>query len=78
MQHNRSVRHLDFSDNAIGGEHEKTQRLSGGPTTGGASIALALGVNSTLRRIDLQWNMLGSKVQVVFGSPKPGYILYGS
>lgn len=62
MQFNHSVRHLDFSDNAIGGGYEKTQRLPGGPTTGGASISLALGVNSTLRRIDLQWNLLGSKV----------------
>lgn len=64
MQHNHSVRHLDFSDNAIGGGYEKTQRIPGGPTTGGASIALALGMNSTLRRIDLQWNLLGSKVVV--------------
>lgn len=65
MQHNHSVRHLDFSDNAIGGGYEKTQRVPGGPTTGGASIALALGVNSTLRRIDLQWNLLGSKVHTL-------------
>lgn len=64
MQQNHSVRHLDFSDNAIGGGYEKTQRIPGGATTGGASIALALGVNSTLRRIDLQWNLLGSKVDV--------------
>ena len=62
MQFNHSVRHLDFSDNAIGGGYEKTQRLTGGLTTGGASISLALGVNTTLRRIDLQWNLLGSKV----------------
>lgn len=61
MQHNRSVRHLDFSDNSIGGGYEKTQ-ISSGPTTGGASIALALGVNTTIRRINLQWNLLGSKV----------------
>lgn len=62
MRFNHSVRHLDFSDNAIGGGYEKTQRVPGGPTTGGASISLALGVNSTLRRIDLQWNLLGAKV----------------
>eukprot|EP00903_Cladosiphon_okamuranus_P018800 g17294.t1 len=68
MQFNHSVRHLDFSDNAIGGGYEKTQRLAGGPTTGGASISLALGVNSTLRRIDLQWNLLGSKSGVLLGS----------
>lgn len=63
MQHNDTVTQLDFSDNAIGGGYEKTQRVPGGPTTGGASIALALGVNTTLRRIDLQWNLLGSKVR---------------
>ncbi|CAM9304799.1 unnamed protein product [Scytosiphon promiscuus] len=67
MQHNHTVKHLDFSDNAIGGGYEKTQRVPGGPTTGGASIALALGVNSTLRRIDLQWNLLGSKSGVLLG-----------
>ena len=67
MQFNHSVRYLDFSDNAIGGGYEKTQRLPGGPTTGGASISIALGVNSTLRRIDLQWNLLGSKVSVSSG-----------
>lgn len=63
MQDNHTVTQLDFSDNAIGGGYEKTQRVPGGPTTGGASIALALGVNTTLRRIDLQWNLLGSKVR---------------
>eukprot|EP00752_Nemacystus_decipiens_P012656 g11210.t1 len=68
MQFNHSVRYLDFSDNAIGGGYEKTQRLAGGPTTGGASISLALGVNTTLRRIDLQWNLLGSKSGVLLGS----------
>ncbi|CAM9274618.1 unnamed protein product, partial [Hapterophycus canaliculatus] len=67
MQHNHTVRHLDFSDNAIGGGYEKTQRVPGGPTTGGASIALALGMNSTLRRIDLQWNLLGSKSGILLG-----------
>ncbi|CAM9285636.1 unnamed protein product [Ectocarpus sp. 4 AP-2014] len=67
MQHNHSVRHLDFSDNSIGGGYEKT-RTSGGPTTGGASIALALGVNTTIRRINLQWNLLGSKSGVLLGS----------
>ncbi|CAB1103173.1 unnamed protein product [Ectocarpus sp. CCAP 1310/34] len=61
MQHNHSVRYLDFSDNSIGGGYEKTQ-FSGGPTTGGASIALALGVNTTIRHINLRWNLLGSKV----------------
>ncbi|CBJ26842.1 Hypothetical leucine rich repeat protein [Ectocarpus siliculosus] len=67
MQHNHSVRHLDFSDNSIGGGYEKTQ-ISGGPTTGGASIALALGVNATIRRINLQWNLLGSKSGILLGS----------
>ncbi|CAM9479455.1 unnamed protein product, partial [Ectocarpus sp. 13 AM-2016] len=67
MQHNHSVRHLDFSDNSIGGGYEKTQ-ISGGPTTGGASIALALGVNTTIRQITLQWNLLGSKSGVLLGS----------
>lgn len=61
MRTNHSVRYLDFSENAIGGKYEKT---SGGPATGGAAIALALGVNSTLRRIDLRWNLLGAKVGV--------------
>lgn len=65
MQTNHSVQYLDFSENAIGGEYEKTQRMSGGPATGGAAIAQALGVNSTLRRIDLRWNLLGAKVGIV-------------
>lgn len=62
MRANRSVGYLDFSDNAIGGEYEKTHRTPGGPSTGGSAIAMALGVNDTLRRIDLRWNRLGSKV----------------
>lgn len=64
MQHNSTVRYLDFSSNAIGGGYEKTQRMSCGFATGGASIALALDVNSTLQRIDLQWNLLGAKVRL--------------
>lgn len=62
MRSNHSVRYLDFSENAIGGKYEKTQRMSGCPTTGGAAIALALDANATLKRIDLRWNLLGAKV----------------
>lgn len=62
MKQNSSVEYLDFSNNSIGGGNEKTQRSTEGTTTGGMSIAQALRVNATLKKIDLQWNMLGSKV----------------
>ncbi|CAM9449937.1 unnamed protein product [Choristocarpus tenellus] len=66
MGHNRSVTFLDFSDNAIGGSFEKMQTSS--ILTGGCGIAQALDCNTTLRRIDLQWNCLGAKSGILLGN----------
>lgn len=63
MQSNKSVRYLDFSENSIGGGVERVmQPFVPGRTLGGAAVALALDMNSTLRRIDLKWNLLSAKV----------------
>ncbi|CAM9512676.1 unnamed protein product, partial [Discosporangium mesarthrocarpum] len=65
MRHNRSVTFLDFSDNLIGGSFEK---LQGSHTpSGGGAIAQALDLNTTLRRMDLQWNRLGAESGILLG-----------
>ncbi|CAM9481373.1 unnamed protein product, partial [Chrysoparadoxa australica] len=65
LERNKSITVLDFSNNTIGGVYEKIQ--NSGTTTGGAAIAQALNLNTTLRKLDLSWNRLGRDSGVLLG-----------
>ena len=78
LMYNKTITHLDFSHNIIGGAKEilhKTAphivRDNRGKRSvmpmGGESVAMALQVNKTLVHLNLAWNQLGYQSAILIG-----------
>ncbi|GMH74079.1 hypothetical protein TL16_g06363 [Triparma laevis f. inornata] len=78
LMYNKTIKHLDFSHNIIGGAKELLHKTAPnivkdkrGKRTimpmGGEAIAMALQVNKTLTHLNLSWNQLGAKSAMLLG-----------
>ena len=78
LTYNRTIKHLDFSHNIIGGAKELLHKTAPNIVKdkrgkraimpmGGEAIAMALQVNKTLTHLNLSWNQLGAKSAMLLG-----------